>query len=157
MGRKRLFNDKEKWCNKCTKWLPLDAFGENKRTASGKSHYCKTCHNTYCGTFWTKVKSYERLLEAKFRMTPGEYLDLWRSQNKLCAICDHSLVLYHRETHVHVFGEVKRLLCGECDKGMEFFRDDAGLLEKAAQLMGQPHDEGKDNKTSRHASAADHH
>jgi hypothetical protein len=137
MGRKRLFNDKEKWCNKCQKWLPLDAFGENKRTASGRQDYCKTCHNAYTGSFWAKVAAYEQLLAQKWRMTPGDYLDLWRVQEKKCIICSASLTLYHRDTHVHVFGYQKRLLCTTCNKGMECFRDDPSLLVKALEQIDQ--------------------
>ncbi len=131
MGRKRLFNDKEKWCNKCKKWLPLDAFGENKRTASGKSHYCKTCHSAYCGTFWTKIAGYEHFLMQKYQMTPNDYLELWRIQGQKCGICESSLVLYHRGTHIHIFGSTKRLLCTACDRGMENFKNDPRLLHRA--------------------------
>lgn len=137
MGRKRLFTSTEKWCNKCQKWLPLDAFGENKRTASGRQDYCKTCHNAYTGSFWAKVAAYEQLLAQKWRMTPGDYLDLWRSQEKKCVICGASLTLYHRDTHVHVFGYSKRLLCTTCNRGMECFRDDPSLLVKALEQIDQ--------------------
>jgi len=154
MGRKRLFNDKEKWCNKCSKWLPLDAFGENRRTASGRQDYCKTCHNAYTGSFWAKVAAYEQHLQQKWRMTPGDYLELWRTQDKKCLICGASLTLYHRDTHIHVFGYQKRLLCTTCNKGMECFRDDPGLLMKALEQInktaeksvkeGEEGDNGKD-------------
>lgn len=133
MGRKRLFNDKEKWCNKCQKWLILDAFGENKRTASGRQDYCKTCHNAYTGSFWAKVAAYEQLLEQKWRMSPNDYLDLWRVQDKKCIICAAALTLYHRDTHIHVFGYQKRLLCTTCNRGMECFKNDPSLLVKALQ------------------------
>ena len=141
MGRKRLFNDKEKWCNKCSKWLPLDAFGENRRTASGRQDYCKTCHNAYTGSFWAKVAAYEQHLEQKWRMTPNDYLELWRVQDKKCLICDAALTLYHRDTHVHVFGDQKRLLCTTCNKGMECFKDDAKLLVKALEHLNNAADQ----------------
>ena len=156
MGRKRLFNDKEKWCNKCSKWLPLDAFGENRRTASGRQDYCKTCHNAYTGSFWAKVAAYEQHLAQKWRMTPGEYLELWRAQDKKCLIGDASLTLYHRDTHIHVFGFQKNLLCTTCNKGMECFKDDPKLLMKALQqindstkntVKGESNDQGGNDGT----------
>lgn len=137
MGRKRLFNEKEKWCNKCAKWLPLDAFGENRRTASGRQDYCKTCHNAYTGSFWAKVAAFEQLLEQKWRMSPNDYLELWRVQDKKCLICAAALTLYHRDTHVHVFGFQKRLLCTTCNKGMECFKDDPSLLAKALEQLNE--------------------
>ena len=156
MGRKRLFNDKEKWCNKCQKWLPLDAFGENKRTASGRQDYCKTCHNAYTGSFWAKVAAYEQLLAQKWRMTPGDYLDLWRVQDKKCIICGAALTLYHRDTHVHVFGYQKRLLCTTCNKGMECFRDDPSLLVKALEQIdksAKEPEQGKNDNQSQNPGA----
>jgi hypothetical protein len=156
MGRKRLFNDKEKWCNKCTKWLPLDAFGENRRTASGRQDYCKTCHNAYTGSFWAKVAAYEQHLEQKWRMTPNDYLELWRVQDKKCAICLASLTLYHRDTHVHVFGAQKRLLCTTCDKGMECFKDSPDLLVKALeQLQSNPGETAERVDDPKHEEKAD--
>jgi hypothetical protein len=153
MGRKRLFDDKArtKWCNKCSKTLPYDAFGENRRTASGRQDYCKTCHNTYTGSFWTKVAAYEQLLEQKWRMSPNDYLELWRSQDKKCAICGSSLTLYHRDTHVHAFNYRRHLLCTTCNRGMECFRDDPGLLLRALKQMescGNGEDQGNDGDPS---------
>jgi Recombination endonuclease VII len=139
MGRRRKFDlvKKTKWCNKCSKDLPFDAFGDNRRTASGKQDYCKTCHNAYTGSFWAKVASFEQLLEQKWRMTPSDYLELWRTQDKRCLICGTALTLYHRDTHIHAFGDQKRLLCTTCNRGMECFKDNSGLLRKALEQVNE--------------------
>jgi len=136
VGRKRLFNDKEKWCAKCEKWLILDAFGKNKRTVSGRSHYCRTCHNTYCSTFWTKVHAYDALLEREYHMRPGDYLDLWRKQDKKCPICDMALVLYNRKTVVdYRDGQVKGLLCADCTEGLKRMKLSPALLGRAIRYL----------------------
>lgn len=159
MGRKRLFDDKKKWCNKCKDWLPLGAFGDNKRTTSGKSHYCKTCHNAYCGTFWTKVSAYERML-ADVGMSAGDYLEQWRKQNKMCAICEASLVLYHRSTQVHA----RRLLCVDCAQGLGLFKGSAALLAKASEYCNdltdavdqEQHQPVSDEASGKHRAANNH-
>jgi len=136
VGRKRLFNDKTKWCRKCEKWLVLSAFGLNKRTASGRSYYCRTCHNTYCGTFWTKVHTYDAFLEREYHMHPGQYLDLWRAQDKKCPICDLALVLYNRKTLVDFRdGRVHGLLCADCMEGLKKLKISPELLAKAIQYL----------------------
>ena len=135
MGRKRLFNDKEKWCNKCEKWLPLDAFAENKRTASGRQDYCRTCHGSYSDVFWGKIAVVEKMLLEKHNMQPGEYLETWKHQNKKCPLCHTALVLYQRDTHVHVIGIVKVLLCAKCDVGLTSFSDNADILQRAYELL----------------------
>lgn len=155
MGRKRLFTSTEKWCNKCQHWLPLNSFGENKRTASGRQDYCKTCHNAYTGSFWAKVTAYEQLLQQKWRMSPGDYLELWRSQDKKCVICDAALTLYHRDTHVHVFGYQKRLLCTTCNRGMECFKDDPSLLAKALKQVSKPAEEPSGEKDQQKGTDSD--
>jgi hypothetical protein len=81
-------------------------------------------------------------------MSPGDYLELWRSQDKKCAICSAALTLYHRDTHVHVFGYAKRLLCTTCKRGMECFRDDPTLLVKALEhIKDSSGDENKGEQT----------
>ena len=92
------------------------------------------------------VAAYEQLLQQKWRMSPGDYLELWRGQEKKCAICGSSLTLYHRDTHVHVFGYLKRLLCTTCNRGMECFRDDPSLLVKALEQIEQSSGENGDQK-----------
>lgn len=136
MGRKRLFNDNEKWCNKCKGFRPLSAFGDNRRTASGKQDYCKTCHSSYSDTFWGKVRSIDQALKEKFNMEPGDYLEQWKKQNKKCIICTTALILYQRDTHVHIIGSVlKILLCAACDKGLDSFKDDLNIVRRAVELL----------------------
>lgn len=135
MGRRRLFNDKEKWCNKCKKWLPLDAFAENRRTASGRQDYCKTCHSAYGDSFWGKVATVEKTLQEKFGMEPQDYLDLWNKQDKKCLICTAALILYQRDTHVHAFGMRRILVCSSCDVGLTAFGDDVQLLLRAVTVV----------------------
>ncbi len=136
MGRKRLFDSEKKWCAKCEKWLILDAFGHNKRTVSGRSHYCKTCHNTYCKTFWTKVHAYDAFLEREYHMQPGDYLELWRKQDKKCAVCDTALVLYNRKTVVDFRdGQARGLLCANCAEGLRRLTFSAEMLAKAIRYL----------------------
>lgn len=144
MGRKRLFNSFEKWCNKCRSWRPLDAFGENRRTASGKQDYCKTCHGAYSDTFWGKVATIDKTLKEKFGMEPGEYLEQWKVQEKKCLICETALILYQRDTHVHIIGAKKVLLCAKCDAGLTSFADDVSTLQRAHALLSDASKPGTD-------------
>lgn len=138
MGRKRLFNDKEKWCNKCSKWLPLDAFGENRRTVSGKQDYCKTCHQAYAPNFWGKIAGYDQKLINEYGITPGEYLELWKHQGQKCKICRCSISLYERGTaldHDHATGKVRGLLCALCNTALGSFRDAPVILQSAIAYL----------------------
>ena len=68
-------------------------------------------------------------------MTPGEYLELWRSQNQQCSICGISINLYHKDTHVHLINTRKVLLCTDCDQGLTSFKNDENLLRRGATLV----------------------
>ena len=137
-GPQPKFTDKEKWCNRCKKWLPLGDFGGNKNTASGKAYYCKGCHNSYCRGFWTNVQAYEHILMRDFGLTPTAYLTFWREQNHGCAICGSELTLYNRGTQVDydpATKKVRGLLCANCHEGLGKFKNLVGLIRKAAQYL----------------------
>jgi hypothetical protein len=134
-GPQPKFNDREKWCAKCKAWLPLGAFGNNRRTASGKAPYCKPCHNTYCRGFWGSVQAYEHTLMRDFNLTPKDYLTLWHNQGQKCAVCTRGLTLYNRSTQVdwdEVNQRVRGLLCADCSLGLKKFYN-LGLLQAAVQ------------------------
>jgi hypothetical protein len=137
-GPQPKFNDREKWCAKCTKWLPLGDFGDNKRTASGKATYCKTHHNAYCRSYWTSVQAYEHVLMRDFQLSPEGYLALWRKQDHQCAVCANDLSLYNRNTQVDwdaANQRVRGLMCADCSAGLKKFRNSIGLLQAAVQYL----------------------
>ena len=136
-GPQRKFDSQKKWCNRCKKWLPLGAFGENRRTASGKAYYCKPCHSTYCHQFWTSVKAYEHLLKRDFGLTPQGYLAVWRAQEKACPVCRGELTLYNRQTVVDIGpgGKARGLLCADCKAGLDKLKGSLELLGRAMQYL----------------------
>lgn len=132
-GPQPKFNDNEKWCAKCKAWLPLDNFGDNKNTASGKAYYCKPCHSSYCRQFWTSVKAYERIMMREYKLSPEEYITLWNHQNKKCAVCLGDITLYNRNTQIDYDGSrVKGLLCLGCYSGLEKIQSLENLLRAVA-------------------------
>jgi len=52
--KKQIIHDKLK-CSKCGYWLPLDEFGNNKATSTGKQSYCKSCRK---GSYDSKRKKH---------------------------------------------------------------------------------------------------
>lgn len=127
-----------KWCNRCKKWLPFDDFGENRRAASGKAYYCKTCHSAYGRLFWNSVKAYEHRLARDFGLTPHDYILRWRLQDMACAVCGGELSLYNRLTAVDFDAarrRVRGLLCSDCKAGIGKLREDPVLLLRAAQYL----------------------
>jgi Recombination endonuclease VII len=141
MGRKRLFNEDEKWCPKCGQWLSLDAFDNNKASLSGKQDYCRLCHSPMVD------RSYENVILRKRNITPVIYLSLWEKQDKKCAICSESIIprTVKQKTkdgavldHDHATEKVRGLLCSTCNQGLGSFKDSIFNLEKAITYLKNP-------------------
>jgi 5-methylcytosine-specific restriction endonuclease McrA len=74
-----------------------------------------------------------------YRITVSEYDRLRERQNYLCAICgsqeanSDSLVV----DHCHTTQKVRGLLCGNCNKGMGFLKDDPARLLAAIHYLAR--------------------
>jgi Recombination endonuclease VII len=120
-----------KWCPDCSGVLPLAEFVRTAQSKSGYSAYCKPCHNA------RGKESRERLggarsyhLTRRYGITAAEADFLLAQQGGLCAIC-RSAPAAHVD-HDHATGNVRALLCFNCNGGLGQFRDDPGLLHLAA-------------------------
>lgn len=129
MGRKYLFTETEKWCSKCSSWLPLDFFGINRREASGRQAYCKTCNSTYMSTF---------RFEHKYGVSPENYQSMLDKQGGTCAICGKK----PRRTggrlaidHDHKTGVIRGLLCNPCNSMLGRLDEDPSKFERAIQYL----------------------
>lgn len=67
-----------------------------------------------------------------------EWQEMFDSQNGLCKICSKSLEISGRgyaTDHCHGSGEVRGILCGECNLGIGYFKDSPALLRSAALYL----------------------
>lgn len=96
---------------------------------------------------WARMDREENPLkykDASLRKTYGigieEYKQMQDAQNNKCVICKREETALNPRTkkprdlavdHCHVSGEVRGLLCTECNRGLGGFKDDIELLEKA--------------------------
>lgn len=123
MGRRRLFNDKEKWCNKCSSWKTLDLFGRNCQTASGRQDYCKGCH----------AQPAEYFRQYNYDLSPDEYQKLFDEQQGRCKICQKVKKLC--VDHNHKTGVVRGLLCKPCNTMLGVLSEDPTNFERAIQYL----------------------
>ena len=82
------------------------------------------------------------VLRAKYGLEPGDYEKLMAAQNNSCAICGvkESVGRGGQLTrlcvdHNHETGQVRGLLCAECNKGLGIFKDDFRLVANAATYL----------------------
>jgi hypothetical protein len=69
----------------------------------------------------------------KYGMTVASYQAMALQQGHRCAIClkERKLVV----DHCHATGEVRALLCNQCNVGLGAFADDVEAIERAATYL----------------------
>ncbi len=122
-----------KRCSRCR--IFTTDFGPNRRNNDGLDCYCRKCRREI------RKEDYQRRKKryaansrrTRYGITAIEVENLKVRQRGLCAICADELGP-GRETHVdhdHETGEVRGLLCANCNKGLGSFRDNREHLLKA--------------------------
>ena len=133
-----------KVCNKCgNKKLLSEFYFDNGSPVS----QCKKCKNKQRTenrrkeTLETKQKRLSRDWERKSGYSrPNNYNELFTAQNGKCAICGkHQSELKNalHLDHNHITGNVRGLLCCNCNLGLGNFKSDYGvsLLKKATKYV----------------------
>lgn len=108
-------------------WREPLVTGRETRTREQKAEYAKT---------WD--------LRKKYGITPAIYQDMWKAQGGVCAICKKAETRRHRTTgrpldlvvdHCHRTGDVRGLLCSNCNGGLGSFDDDLDRLRAAIAYL----------------------
>ena len=71
-------------------------------------------------------------------MTPEEFDEILDAQDGGCAICEKTTIEEGRNLavdHDHRTGEIRGLLCYNCNRGMGHLQDDPYLLIRAAKYL----------------------
>ena len=88
-------------------------------------------------------KAYEGKLKKQFGMTLEAYDQMLAAQNGVCAICrkpetakdGYGGVKRLSVDHNHETGKVRGLLCGRCNTGLGFFKDNPDVLAEATAYL----------------------
>jgi hypothetical protein len=135
------------WLLKC-KYCGLEAhssddfklFRPHKQSKFGYLNLCKECRNSREKTY--KKPSYEKrrqyMLKHKYNITPTDYNVFYEEQQGCCAICGvHQSKLEKplAVDHCHDTGQVRGLLCFDCNTGIGKLKDSIELLKKALQYL----------------------
>lgn len=130
-------------CSGCKAARPLSEFGRNKSRPGGYSYRCKPCARVSVNAHYRKhsSKSARRrsILKKRFGITPEQYNQMVIEQTGRCAICKtmdpgHGYAHFPID-HDHATGKVRGLLCGLCNRGLGFFRDDIEALYAAIEYL----------------------
>ena len=126
--------DGYRWCPDCQTMKPLEEFPRNKSGRQGRGGYCKPCHNA-------KGKAtYERLyggtreyhLRRRYGLTSAEVNAMIEAQGGTCAVCTGPA---QHVDHDHATGEVRGILCFNCNQALGNARDDVQVLRGLARYL----------------------
>jgi hypothetical protein len=106
-----------KRCSQCGKLLLTTMFAP-------KSTRCKICRRDYDWQY-------------RYGISPEQYQELWNKQEGKCKICGTKLPdgEYLAIDHDKESGEIRGLLCRNCNLGLGNFHDNPESLRKAAEYL----------------------
>lgn len=132
-----------KKCTKCGKTKMLTEYWRDRSKKHGYQARCKTCktesYNKYRIANGYDRKRYlknpdgerERHLIKKYGITNAEYQKIFESQNAACAICKQKKANKLAVDHNHKTGEVRGLLCMNCNRMLGHAFDNPEILASA--------------------------
>lgn len=133
-----------KICVKCKEQKPATAFSARNSRPIGKMSMCKECHNQWRREHKAKnpnrAKEYEfaRGLKRFYGLTVEQYRQMLQSQNERCACCGKHQSEFKRRLHVdhdHATGQIRALLCTECNPGLGYFQHSVERLMEAVRYL----------------------
>lgn len=123
---------KFKPCSRCKIDKPIEVFQKRSRSKDGLSSYCDSC---------TKELYRSKYSKSRIKNTYGiEYShveSLIKSQSNRCAICSNifkELSEMHID-HCHKSGNVRGLLCHNCNSGIGMLKDSADIIFSAYEYL----------------------
>ncbi len=129
-----------KYCPRCDKHLFPKEFNKNAYRKDGLQPYCRSCQATY-KVQWRKTTSSdwaEQIRRRQRRGTTQEEVDaIFESQGKKCAICQSTEpkgLNWHLD-HDHLTGKNRGVLCGICNRGLGYFKDNVETLHSAVKYL----------------------
>lgn len=87
-----------------------------------------------------KTQAHDRAVSARYGIPSGSYDRLYEVQGGSCAGCQRARgrTRHLAVDHDHKTGEVRGLLCYNCNYTLAHFRDDAAALRRLADYLDNP-------------------
>jgi hypothetical protein len=125
----------EKRCTDCGLTKPVQLFPRNKNTKDGFHCYCKVCNNARSRESRDRLHGGSRHYHLKHRYGIGadDFDRLVDEQGGMCGICRRSDP--EHVDHAHDTGEVRGILCFNCNGGLGQFRDSVDALRSAVVYL----------------------
>jgi hypothetical protein len=129
-----------KACSKCKHFFDASGFHPDKRMRDGCAGECRSCRNQRALAWQQKNPQVKRNthLKAKFGLDQSQFDSMLSSQNHRCAICmstePKGRGTFHVD-HCHKTGEIRGLLCHDCNTGIGKLGDNVEGLRQALTYL----------------------
>lgn len=130
-----------KICSNCKKELSLSSFYKDKHRKDGHYPRCKQCQSIYTKE-WRRnnfSKSRNHYVKYKYGITVDQYNKMLEEQYDCCAICSTLFPGGQKESffidHDHKTGQIRGLLCRECNLMIGHAKDDTDILRQAVRYL----------------------
>lgn len=148
-------NEKIKVCTKCKQEKSILEFCKRTNSKDGLDYICKKC-NVAAHKKWYKLnkskakksrtdwrlrnldKIRNNNLIKKFGITLKQYNKMFQEQQGCCAVCSRhqgELKKGLAVDHNHENGEIRQLLCGNCNTSLGLMKDNVVLLQKLIEYV----------------------
>lgn len=139
-----------KTCKRCSTSKPESEFQRNAGARDGLQAYCRPCA-TEARRDWARRNPdrvtritpeenrrrsrYNHMLKRGIRVTWEQFVEL--DAVTACQVCGSEDPGLKRPPidHDHATGEVRGVLCNQCNRGVGMFRDDPWLLRRMADYL----------------------
>lgn len=145
-----------KHCKKCNETKSVDDFHRDKTATDGRTSYCKECQKAKSRANYKanpeRAKEYERNrrqddpdrdrrqnYRRKYGITLEQYNVMLEAQNGVCAVCQQPERRAETSNlavdHCHETGEVRGLLCSNCNRALGLLADDPKRITALADYL----------------------
>ena len=133
-----------KRCSKCKLEKPFIDFNKNKSRKDGYQSSCKKCHSKMMSGYKSKglKKKSDRKVDLKRRYGISEiqYQSMLKQQDGKCALCRSEDIgrkgaVHFCVDHNHNTGDVRGLLCHNCNVVLGKIKDSKEWLHRALQYL----------------------
>lgn len=127
-------------CSRCGQTKPFSEFNRHSKTKDGLRPDCRECQkkrDRELATPERRAAMAARIRDAAHGLVPGEYDLMLNAQAGGCAICGNgcksgrSLAV----DHDHATGEIRGLLCANCNRSIGMMADSPERLRAAARYL----------------------
>jgi hypothetical protein len=110
-------------------------FGRNRSQKDELTDYCKPCHSQAMRE--NRIKNHGSTrnyhLKRRYGITEDDFERMLAQQGGLCAVCEAVPGTF--VDHCHASGQVRGVLCFNCNNGLGHFEDGMAVLERAALYL----------------------